>query len=92
MSRRAPKIIDSYLDKTVEYELTESTGLWAVLKQGKTFNLRRSYPHAKNKFTYPKSLFPSRGHAVLLAKKLNRMFDCNEFEVVNIMEIIENYE
>lgn len=84
MSRPKPKILKEHIDrKTYKTEqILEAEAIWAVFYQGKPFNLKSgnmltNYPGPK----YPKVAFSNPGHAINLAKKLNALFGCNDFEV-----------
>jgi hypothetical protein len=87
MSRPKPKIILEYTNKDnykVE-QILESDAIWAVFFQGKPFNLKSgsmvaSYPGPK----YKKVSFSNPGHAHNLAKKLNRLFKSQDFEVYKL--------
>ncbi len=87
MSRPKPKVILEYANKEnykVE-QILESGAIWAVFYKGQPFNLKSgsllaSYPGPK----YKKVSFSNPGHAVNLAKKLNRLFKCNDFEVYKL--------
>ncbi len=66
-------------------QILDSEAIWAVFYQGKPFNLKSgsllaSYPGPK----YKKVSFSNPGHAINLAKKLNRLFKCKDFEVVKL--------
>jgi hypothetical protein len=65
----------------------KAEAIWAVFYQGKPFNLKSSniltnYPGPK----YKKVSFSNPGHALNLAKKLNEMFNCDDFEVLQLTE------
>ena len=87
MSRPKPKVILEYANKEnykVE-QILESEAIWAVFYKGQPFNLKRgsllaSYPGPK----YKKVSFSNPGHAINLAKKLNRLFKCKDFEVYKL--------
>ena len=60
-----------------------SDGIWSVYYQGRAINLKSqnilvNYPGPK----YKKVSFSNSGHAINLAKKLNKAFDCKDFTVV----------
>jgi hypothetical protein len=85
MSRPKPNILLEYTDsKTYRSEqILEAEAIWAVFYKGKPFNLKSqnsltNYPGPK----YKKVSFSNPGHAYNLAKKLNDMFKCEDFEVV----------
>jgi len=84
MSRPKPTVIKEYTNnKTYKTEqVLESEAIWAVFHKGAPFNLKSfnsltNYPGPK----YKKVSFSNPGHAHNLAKKLNEMFKCNDFEV-----------
>ena len=87
MSRPKPKVIlENINTKTYKSEqVLEAEAIWAVFYQGAPFNLKSSnaltnYPGPK----YKKTSFSNPGHAFNLAKKLNTLFKCNEFEVYKL--------
>src|SRR5210317_1747181 len=84
MSRPKPKVLlESVNRKTYKVEqILDSEAIWAVFFQHKPFNLKSSnmltsYPGPK----YKKTSFSNPGHAHNLAKKLNLLFDTDEFSV-----------
>lgn len=89
MSRPKPKVILEYTNKE-NYKLEqilESEAIWAVFYQGKPFNLKSgsmisSYPGPK----YKKVSFSNPGHALNLAKKLNKLFKTNDFAVYKLTD------
>ncbi len=95
MSRPKPKVLLEYANKEnfkVE-QILESDAIWAVFYQGKPFNLKSgslisSYPGPK----YKKVSFSNPGHAYNLAKKLNKLFKTEDFQVVKLTkgEIIKS--
>ena len=87
MSRPKPKVLLEYLNKnTYKVEqILNSEAIWAVFYQGQPFNLKsgsalNSYPGPK----YKKVSFSNRGHAINLARKLNKLFKTNDFEVYRL--------
>jgi hypothetical protein len=87
MSRPKPNVILEYINnKTYKSEqVLEAEAIWAVFHQGKPFNLKSAnaltnYPGPK----YKKVSFSNPGHAHNLAKKLNEMFNCNDFAVFKL--------
>lgn len=89
MSRPKPNIILEYANKEnykVE-QILESEAIWAVFYKGRPFNLKSgslvaSYPGPK----YKKVSFSNPGHAYNLAKKLNRLFRCEDFSVYKLTD------
>lgn len=87
MSRPKPKIILEYTNKEnyKTEQILESEAIWAVFYQGSPFNLKSgsmisSYPGPK----YKKVSFSNPGHAINLAKKLNKLFKTQDFKVVKL--------
>jgi len=87
MSRPKPKVLLEYVNKKTykAEQILEAEAIWAVFYQGKPFNLKSSnvltsYPGPK----YKKVSFSNPGHAINLAKKLNQMFNCEDFEVYEL--------
>jgi hypothetical protein len=87
MSRPKPRVILEYANKDnfkIE-QILDSEAIWAVFYQEKPFNLKSgsmvsSYPGPK----YKKVSFSNPGHAYNLAKKLNRLFKTQDFEVFKL--------
>ena len=84
MSRPAPKIILEHIDKKTyrSEQVLAATAIWAVFYQGQPFNLKSSnaltnFPGPK----YKKTSFSNEGHAHNLAKKLNELFNTQDFDV-----------
>jgi len=87
MSRPKPNVLLEFVDsKTYRAEqVLEAEAIWAVFYQDKPFNLKSSnsltgYPGPK----YKKTSFSNPGHAHNLAKKLNDMFNTDEFAVFKL--------
>lgn len=87
MSRPKPNVLLEYVNKKTykSEQILEADAIWAVFYKGLPFNLKSSnsltsYPGPK----YKKVSFSNPGHARNLAKKLNRMFNCNDFSVVKL--------
>jgi hypothetical protein len=64
-------------------QILASDGIWAVYYNGSPINVKTQhmliqYPGPK----YKKVSFSNPGHAINLAKKLNRQFNTNHFTVV----------
>lgn len=95
MSRPKPTVLLEYVDKKTykSEQVLAADAIWAVFYQGKPFNLKSSnmltnYPGPK----YKKTSFSNPGHALNLSKKLNSMWNTDEFTVVKLIdgeEIIE---
>ena len=87
MSRPKPTIILESVDKkTYKVEqVLQAEAIWAVFYKDQPFNLKSAnaltnYPGPK----YKKVSFSNPGHAHNLAKKLNDMFNCNDFAVYKL--------
>ena len=87
MSRPKPNVLLEFTNnKTYRSEkVLQAEGIWAVFFKKEPFNLKSSnmltnYPGPK----YKKVSFSNPGHAHNLAKKLNDMFRCNDFEVYKL--------
>jgi len=85
MSRPKPKVITEITNKSTYKtdQVLASDGIWAVFYEGQPINLRTQnmlvqYPGPK----YKKVSFSNQGHAINLAKKLNRQFKTDQFSVV----------
>lgn len=89
MSRPKPNVLIEKTEKSTykTEQVLEATGIWAVFYDGKPINLKTSnmlvqYPGPK----YKKVSFSNQGHAINLAKKLNRDFKTDKFTVVLLMQ------
>jgi len=87
MSRPKPTVLLEYVDKKTykSEQVLQAEAIWAVFFKDAPFNLKSSnmltnYPGPK----YKKTSFSNPGHAHNLAKKLNEMFDSDEFTVVKL--------
>ena len=87
MSRPKPTVLLENVDKKSykSEQVLQAEAIWAVFYKGSPFNLKSanaltSYPGPK----YKKVSFSNPGHAFNLAKKLNDLFNCDEFEVYRL--------
>lgn len=87
MSRPKPKVLLEFTNKKTykTEQILESEAIWAVFYKNQPFNLKSansltSYPGPK----YKKVSFSNPGHAINLAKKLNKMFSTDDFQVVKL--------
>lgn len=86
MSRPSPRVLIKKLteDQDVSHEILECQGLWAVLYQGKPFNAV-----AKKTFfcqtKYKKTVFPTPGQAAAQCRRLNSLYNTNDFTVEKIL-------
>lgn len=87
MSRPKPNVLLEHANKKnykVE-QVLEAEAIWAVFYKGQPMNLKTSslvssYPGPK----YKKVSFSNPGHAHNLAKKLNKMFNTEDFQVYKL--------
>jgi len=89
MSRPKPTVLLEHVDKKTykSEQILQAEAIWAVFYRGAPFNLKSAnvltnYPGPK----YKKVSFSNRGHALNLAKKLNEMFNCKDFEVYRLTQ------
>jgi hypothetical protein len=89
MARPKPKILLEYVNnKNYKTEqILKADAIWAVFYKNQPFNLKSfnsltNYPGPK----YKKTSFSNRGHAINLAKKLNKMFNCKDFQVIELVQ------
>ena len=85
MSRPKPTVLLEYINKKTyrSEQILDAEAIWAVFYKDNPFNLKSSnsltnYPGPK----YKKTSFSNPGHAHNLAKKLNNMFNTEDFTVV----------
>jgi hypothetical protein len=89
MSRPKPVILLENINKK-DYkseQVLDAEAIWAVFYKNKPFNLKSSnmttnYPGPK----YKKVSFSNPGHAFNLAKKLNTLFNSQDFSVVKLTQ------
>lgn len=89
MSRPKPTVLLEHVDKKTykTEQVLAAEAIWAVFYKGEPFNLKSAnmltnYPGPK----YKKVSFSNPGHAINLAKKLNDLFNCKDFEVVMLTQ------
>lgn len=85
MSRPKPEVLIEKVDKATykTEQILASEGIWSVYYKGRPINLKShniliTYPGPK----YKKVSFSNSGHAINLAKKLNKKFNTTDFSVV----------
>ncbi len=84
MSRPKPTVLLESINKATykSDQILSCEGIWAVFYDGKAINLKSqhmlvNYPGPK----YKKTSFSNPGHAINLAKKLNKQFNTDQFTV-----------
>ncbi len=89
MSRPKPTILAEITNKDTykSEQILASDGVWAVYFEGRPINIKIqnmliAYPGPK----YRKCSFSNGGHAINLAKKLNKQFNTSAFTVVFLKE------
>lgn len=87
MSRPRPTVLTEITNKATYKtdQVLASDGIWAVYFQDRPINIKTQnmliqYPGPK----YKKVSFSNPGHAINLAKKLNRQFQTDDFSVVKL--------
>lgn len=87
MARPRPTILTELTNKATYKtdQVLASDGIWAVYFQDRPINIKTQnmliqYPGPK----YKKVSFSNPGHAINLAKKLNRQFQTEDFSVVKL--------
>jgi hypothetical protein len=98
MARPKPTILLTYTDPSTyrSEEILEAEAIYAVFYKGKPFNLRtflnslQDYPGPK----YKKVSFSNSGHAFNLMEKLNKLFKCQDFTVVELSQgkVVQEHE
>lgn len=87
MSRPKPIVVLENINKRTfkSDQILEAEAIWAVFHRGKPFNLKSQNSlggYAGSK--YKKVSFSNPGHAHNLAKKLNSLFNTDEFAVYKL--------
>jgi len=87
MSRPKPKVLlEVTSKKTYKTEqVLEAEAIWAVFYKGQPVNLKTTSMIANHLGPkYKKVSFSNSGHAINLAEKLNKMFNCIDFAVYKL--------
>jgi hypothetical protein len=87
MSRPKPTVLlEITSKKTYKTEqVLEAEAIWAVFYKGKPVNLKTTSIVAHQLGPkYKKVSFSNSGHAINLAEKLNKMFNCTDFSVFKL--------
>jgi hypothetical protein len=89
VSRPKPEVLAEITNRDTykTEQVLASDGIWAVYYKGRPINLKTQnmlvqYPGPK----YKKVSFSNSGHAINLAKKLNKQFSTKDFSVVLLLE------
>lgn len=86
MSRPSPNIITEQIDTDTYHstQILEAECIWAIYYNNKPVNIKtiNTISHATPK--YKKVSFSNSGHAINLAKKLNKQFETTKFTVVKL--------
>ena len=88
MSRPKPTILLEITDKKTfkTEQVLEADAIWAVFYKGMPVNLKTSSILAQESGPkYKKVSFSNKGHAINLTEKLNKMFNCNDFDVYKLV-------
>jgi hypothetical protein len=87
MSRPKPVVLLEITNKKTykTEQVLEAEAIWAVFYKGKPINLKTTSVVAHQLGPkYKKISFSNSGHAFNLAEKLNKMFNCEDFEVFKL--------
>ena len=87
MSRPKPKVLLEITDKQTykTEQVLEADAIWAVFYKDQPVNLKTSSIVAQQIGPkYKKVSFSNSGHAINLAEKLNKLFNCTDFSVFKL--------
>jgi len=87
MSRPKPKVLLEITNKKnyKTEQVLEAEAIWAVFYKDQPVNLKTSSMVANHLGPkYKKVSFSNSGHALNLAEKLNKLFNCNDFSVYKL--------
>ena len=87
MSRPKPNVLlEITSKKTYKTEqVLEAEAIWAIFYKGKPVNLKTTSLVAQQLGPkYKKVSFSNSGHAINLADKLNKLFNCTDFAVFKL--------
>ena len=84
MPRPAPNVLLEIFDNRLRKAelILESYGIWAVFYDNAPINLKTQSIIAYTSPKYKKVSFSNKGHAINLAKKLNKKFSTTKFTAV----------
>jgi hypothetical protein len=87
MSRPKPNVLLEITNKKTykTEQVLEAEAIWAVFYKDKPVNLKTSSIVAQQLGPkYKKVSFSNSGHALNLAEKLNKLFNCSDFSVFKL--------
>jgi len=87
MSRPKPSILLEITNKKTykTEQVLEADAIWAVFYKEKPVNLKTTSMVAQHLGPkYKKVSFSNSGHAINLAEKLNKLFNCEDFSVFKL--------
>ena len=87
MSRPKPKVLLEITNKKTykTEQVLEAEAIWAVFYKDQPVNLKTTSMLAHQLGPkYKKVSFSNSGHAINLAEKLNKLFNCNDFSVYKL--------
>lgn len=87
MSRPKPKVLLEITNKKTykTEQVLEAEAIWAVFFKDKPVNLKTTSLVAQQLGPkYKKVSFSNSGHAINLAEKLNKLFNCTDFSVYKL--------
>lgn len=88
MPRPAPLVLIEKINKNSNKieQILESDAIWAVFYKDKPINMKSlSLDYFSTTSKYRKVSFSNIGHAMSLAKKLNKEFNCDDFSVYRLI-------
>jgi len=81
MARPAPTILLHHETRTLYLDVLAAPRPSIVLYRGVPFSVRYENSNSKAGAKYLKTSFPNPGHALRLARRLNKMFSTEDFTV-----------
>jgi len=86
MSRPSPTIITEYTNNESYHstQILKAEGIWAVYYDNEPVNIKTINSISYSAPKYKKVSFSNSGHAINLAKKLNKQFGTTKFTVVKL--------
>ena len=87
MSRPKPRVLLEITNKKnyKTEQVLEAEAIWAVFFKGQPVNLKTTSVVAQQLGPkYKKVSFSNSGHAINLAEKLNKMYNCDDFRVYKL--------